>query len=96
MARGVVLARERLLLHRGSGVDAQRQPVDVMLASAPEPRKPLVRDVLLRDRSSFRLQTPTPADYEDIKAFYDGLSRESRYFRFHGFARTDLAARADA
>jgi acyl-CoA synthetase (NDP forming)/GNAT superfamily N-acetyltransferase len=66
-----------------------------MLASAggPEPR---VRDVLLRDGSTLRLQTPTPVDFEDIKAFYDGLSSESRYFRFHGFGRTDTVARADA
>ena len=56
----------------------------------------LVRDVLLRDGSTLRLQAPTPADFDDIKAFYDGLSPESRYLRFHGFGRTDIAARADA
>jgi acyl-CoA synthetase (NDP forming)/RimJ/RimL family protein N-acetyltransferase len=67
-----------------------------MFASASEPEKALVRDVLLRDGSSLRLQTPVPVDYEDIKAFYDGLSQGSRYFRFHGFGRTDIAARADA
>jgi len=67
----------------------------VTLASAPEPRR-LVRDVLLRDGWTLRLQTPTPMDYEDIKAFYDGLSPESRYLRFHGFGRTDAVARADA
>jgi acyl-CoA synthetase (NDP forming)/RimJ/RimL family protein N-acetyltransferase len=69
--------------------------IDVMLASTPESR-PLVRDVLLRDGSTLRLQAPTPADFDDIKAFYDGLSPESRYFRFHGFGRTDTAARAAA
>ena len=72
-----------------------RQPGDVMAGSAPEPH-PLVRDVLLRDGSTLRLQAPTPTDYEDIKVFYDGLSPESRYLRFHGFGRTDTAARADA
>ncbi len=36
---------------------------------------------------------PTPEDFDDIVAFYDGLSTESRYLRFHGFGRTDLAAR---
>jgi acetate---CoA ligase (ADP-forming) len=66
-----------------------------MVASAPE-RQPLVRDVLLRDGSTLRLQAPTPADFDDIKAFYDGLSPESRYLRFHGFGRTDAVARADA
>ena len=36
------------------------------------------------------------SDLDDIKAFYDGLSPESRYLRFHGFGRTDTVARADA
>jgi acyl-CoA synthetase (NDP forming)/GNAT superfamily N-acetyltransferase len=67
-----------------------------MLTSAEQPRKQLVRDVLLRDGSTLRLQAPTPADFEDIKAFYDGLSLESRHFRFHGLGRTDTVARADA
>jgi acetate---CoA ligase (ADP-forming) len=66
-----------------------------MAASAPEPQ-PLVRDVLLRDGSTLRLQTPTRVDFDDIKAFYDGLSPESRHLRFHGFGRTDAVARADA
>ena len=56
----------------------------------------LVRDVLLRDGSTLRLQAPVPSDFGDIKAFYDGLSPESRYFRFHGYGRTDAAARAAA
>jgi len=68
-----------------------REPV----ASAPEPQ-PLVRDVLLRDGSTLRLQAPTPVDFDDIKAFYDDLSPDSRYLRFHGFGRTDAVARADA
>ena len=67
-----------------------------MSAPAVQPQKPLVRDVLLRDGSTLRLQAPTPVDFEDIKAFYDGLSLESRHFRFHGFGRTDTVARADA
>jgi acyl-CoA synthetase (NDP forming)/RimJ/RimL family protein N-acetyltransferase len=66
-----------------------------MVASVPE-REPLVRDVLLRDGSTLRLQTSTPADFDAIKAFYDGLSPDSRYLRFHGFGRTDAVARADA
>jgi acyl-CoA synthetase (NDP forming)/RimJ/RimL family protein N-acetyltransferase len=56
----------------------------------------LVRDVLLRDGSTLRLQASTPGDVQDIKAFYDGLSPESRYFRFHGFGRTDVVARTEA
>ena len=66
-----------------------------MVAPEGEPR-PLVRDVLLRDGSTLRLQAPTPVDFEAIKAFYDGLSPESRYLRFHGFGRTDAVARAEA
>jgi acyl-CoA synthetase (NDP forming)/GNAT superfamily N-acetyltransferase len=56
----------------------------------------LVRDVLLRDGSTLRLQSPTSVDFGDIKAFYDGLSPDSRYLRFHGFGRTDTVARANA
>jgi len=56
----------------------------------------LVRDVLLRDGSTLRLQAPVPADLDDIQEFFDGLSPESRYLRFHGSGRTDLAARAAA
>jgi len=54
-----------------------------LAASAPEPRR-FVRDVLLCDGSTLRLQAPTPVEFEDIKAFYDGLSPGSRYLRFHG------------
>ncbi|HUO73073.1 MAG TPA: GNAT family N-acetyltransferase [Solirubrobacteraceae bacterium] len=57
----------------------------------------LVRDVLLRDGSTLRLRAPTHEDLDDIKAFYDeGLSDESRYMRFHGYLRTEVAARAYA
>ena len=56
--------------------------------------QPLVRDVLLRDGSTLRLEAPTPADFDDVKEFFDGLSPESRYKRFHGFGRNDVAARA--
>jgi acetate---CoA ligase (ADP-forming) len=58
--------------------------------------RPLVRDVLLRDGSTLRLQATRPEDFDDIKAFYDSLSQESRYFRFHGYGRTDTVARAEA
>ena len=53
----------------------------------------LIRDVILSDGSTLRLRTPRPDDYDDIKAFYDGLSPDSRYMRFHGAGRTDVAAR---
>ena len=44
-----------------------------MFASAGESES-LVRDVLLRDGATLRLLAPTPADFEDIKEFFDGLS----------------------
>ncbi len=56
----------------------------------------LVRDVLLRDGSTLRLQAPAPGDFGDIKEFFDGLSPQSRYLRFHSYSRTDIAARAAA
>ncbi len=56
----------------------------------------LVRDVILRDGTPLRLRGPTPADYDDIKAFYDRLSEDSLYARFHGSVRTEGAARSDA
>ena len=93
MSRSFV--RGRVVLHHGSGGGGQRRAADVTLASEGGPRL-LVRDVLLRDGSTLRLQAPALADFGDIKAFYDGLSPESRYFRFHGYGRTDAAARAEA
>jgi acetate---CoA ligase (ADP-forming) len=57
---------------------------------------PLVRDVLLLDGSTLRLRTPVPEDADEIKSFYDRLSDESRYLRFHGYLRTEVAARAYA
>ncbi len=66
-----------------------------MVGSPAGPER-LVRDVLLRDGSTLRLQAPGPEHFEDIKTFYDGLSAESRFFRFHGFGRTDTVARAAA
>jgi acetate---CoA ligase (ADP-forming) len=60
--------------------------------AAEAPR--LVRDVLLFDGSTLRLRSPVADDLEDIAAFYDGLSNESRFMRFHGYGRTDIAARA--
>ena len=66
---------------------------NIRVSTAP----PLVRDVLLRDGSTLRLRAPQPEDLADIKSFYDErLSDESRYMRFHGYMRTEVAARAYA
>ena len=79
--------------HSGRRYDGPIARRAVMFASAGE-SMPVVRDVLLRDGSTLRLQAPTPADFEDVRGFFDGLSAESRFMRFHGYARTDVAARA--
>ena len=49
--------------------------------------------MILADGSTLRLRAPGPEDYDDVKAFYDGLSPESRYMRFHGMVRTDIPSR---
>ena len=54
---------------------------------------PLTRDVILADGSTLRLRAPGPEDYDDVKAFYDRLSPESRYMRFHGTVGTDIPSR---
>src|SRR4051812_22475014 len=56
-------------------------------------QSPLVRDVILRDGSALRLRSPEVSDEQAIKAFFDGLSAESRYTRFHGAGRTDTVSR---
>ncbi len=52
--------------------------------------------MILRDGSPLRLRAPRPEDYDDIKVFYDGLSEDSLYTRFHGSVRTEGPARSDA
>lgn len=49
--------------------------------------------MILRDGAALRLRSPTPEDEQAIREFFDGLSFESRYMRFHGVARSDLVAR---
>ena len=44
-------------------------------------------DVILRDGRTLRLRPPRRADAEALLAFFEGLSPDSRYLRFHGLAR---------
>jgi acetyl coenzyme A synthetase (ADP forming)-like protein len=44
-----------------------------------------VRDVILRDGTTLRLRPPVEGDAGSLTAFLEGLSRESVYYRFHGF-----------
>jgi acyl-CoA synthetase (NDP forming)/RimJ/RimL family protein N-acetyltransferase len=46
-------------------------------------------DVILRDGATLRLRAPTDADAGALGAFFDGLSDESLYQRFHGTRRVD-------
>jgi acetyl coenzyme A synthetase (ADP forming)-like protein len=41
-------------------------------------------DVVLRDGSTLRLRPPTPDDEGSLISFFERLSPESRYLRFHG------------
>jgi acetyl coenzyme A synthetase (ADP forming)-like protein len=43
-------------------------------------------DVILRDGSTLRLRAPVAEDADALLEFFAGLSDESRYLRFHGFA----------
>jgi acetate---CoA ligase (ADP-forming) len=63
------------------------------LPSSSLTARPLTRDVILADGSTLRLRAPGPEDYDDVKAFYDRLSPESRYMRFHGMVGTDTPSR---
>jgi len=83
---------------RSAVISCRHQP-HVGSSRVPVPARadesgPLVRDVLLRDGSALRLQAPSPADLDDIERFFDGLSPESRYLRFHGAGASQEVARA--
>jgi acetyl coenzyme A synthetase (ADP forming)-like protein len=45
---------------------------------------PATEDVVLRDGSTIRLRPPTAADEASLISFFEALSPESRYLRFHG------------
>jgi acyl-CoA synthetase (NDP forming)/ribosomal protein S18 acetylase RimI-like enzyme len=63
------------------------------LPSSSPIARPLTRDVILADGSTLRLRAPGREDYDDVKAFYDALSPDSRYMRFHGMVGTDIPSR---
>lgn len=45
------------------------------------------RDVVLRDGTTMRLRPPVAEDQGRVIAFLENLSDESRYLRFHGYAK---------
>ncbi|HSC73061.1 MAG TPA: GNAT family N-acetyltransferase [Gaiellaceae bacterium] len=46
-------------------------------------------DVVLRDGSTMRLRVPTRADGDALLSFFEQLSEQSLYLRFHGHPRVD-------
>ena len=46
-------------------------------------------DVVLRDGGTLRLRVPLAADGSALLAFFEGLSDQTRYLRFHGFRRVE-------
>ena len=48
-------------------------------------------DVVLRDGGTLRLRPPLSRERDALLGFFEGLSDESRYLRFHGFRRIEPA-----
>lgn len=46
-------------------------------------------DVILRDGTTLRLRAPRASDVDELVAFFQGLSLQSRFLRFHGLAAAD-------
>lgn len=55
----------------------------------PTGAAPLVEDVVLRDGSTLRLRAPTSVDEGVLIDFFQALSPDSRYLRFHGATTID-------
>ena len=70
----VVIIRDTSRVRRDAGLDrlGRAQPLD---------------DVVLKDGSTLRLRAPVAADGPALVAFFERLSPESRYLRFHGARR---------
>jgi len=73
---------------------AVSETTSVRPTSASAPRYPGDRatDVVLRDGSTVHVRPIRPADHDAIRAFLDGISRESIWFRFFGAANLNWAA----
>ena len=48
-------------------------------------------DVVLRDGGTLRLRPPLSRERDALLGFFEGLSDQSRYLRFHGFRRIEAA-----
>lgn len=59
------------------------------MASSLKPSVAEAVDVVLRDGGTLRLRPPSATDGDALLAFFEDLSQESRFLRFHGFGRID-------
>jgi acetyl coenzyme A synthetase (ADP forming)-like protein len=66
-----------------------------MTATPITPEAP-AEDVVLRDGSTLRLRVPTAADEDLLIGFFEALSSDSRYLRFHGATTIDQQTVAGA
>ena len=55
------------------------------MASSLEQSAAEAADVVLRDGGTLRLRPPLSSDSDAMMAFFEGLSEESRFLRFHGY-----------
>ena len=55
------------------------------LASSLEQPAAEAADVVLKDGGTLRLRPPLSSDSDAMMAFFEGLSEESRFLRFHGY-----------
>jgi acyl-CoA synthetase (NDP forming)/RimJ/RimL family protein N-acetyltransferase len=60
-----------------------------MLTPPTPPDSVTPEDVLLKDGSTLRLRPPHPGDEAALIAFFEALSPDSRYLRFHGTRLVD-------
>src|SRR6478752_2861892 len=67
-----------------------------MTSTASDPAAHFVEDVVLRDGSTLRLRAPTATDEATLIDFFQALSSDSRYLRFHGATSIDHATVAGA
>jgi acetate---CoA ligase (ADP-forming) len=60
-----------------------------LLPASPSTEAAVAVDVILRDGSTLRLRAPESGDASALIAFFERLSEQSRYLRFHGVRRVD-------
>ena len=60
------------------------------MSAPPSTAAAAVVDVILRDGSTLRLRAPAHNDAGALVTFFERLSNDSRYLRFHGVRRVDV------